>query len=289
MEIAFGNVPSPNPPKFQPAHEDPSRLASRPTATSSRRQMPRICSGSIALALLAMSPAVHAVSDSWTGANSPNWADTLNWLGGNIPGTGDTATFNDFGINTTLALGTITIANILFDTANAGFYTIGSGVDTLTLNGGGSVVVTASVFSSEVIGANVVLGNTAGDQTFTFTNDSTVGGQSLLFTGTINSTTTGNKTLLVNGAGLTSISSSIGNTAGTVALTKDGAGTLALTGLSTYTGKTTVTGGTLSFDTIGDVRAGSSALGAAPPRRLPEPLISRGRCSTRGSARHRTA
>ncbi|MCX7045484.1 MAG: autotransporter-associated beta strand repeat-containing protein, partial [Candidatus Sumerlaeota bacterium] len=50
--------------------------------------------------------------------------------------------------------------------------------------------------------------------------------------------------------------------AGTKPLTKAGAGILALTGLNTYTGKTSVTAGTLSFNTLKDVSGGASSLGA---------------------------
>ncbi len=57
----------------------------------------------------------------------------------------------------------------------------------------------------------------------------------------------------------------VGNYAisGSYGLTKSGSGTLTLSGTNnTYTGKTTVSGGTLSFNTIGNVNGGASALGA---------------------------
>jgi autotransporter-associated beta strand protein len=50
--------------------------------------------------------------------------------------------------------------------------------------------------------------------------------------------------------------------AGVSGLTKSGAGTLTLTGLNTYSGKTIVAGGNLTFNTIGNVGAPGSALGA---------------------------
>lgn len=231
-------------------------------APSRRRRTPLICCGSIALAMLALSPAGRATSDTWTGGADALWANTLNWLGGNIPGTGDTATFNAASANTTLTLGNITLNTVAFDTAAAAAYTLGSAADTLTLNAGGAVTVAATVTASEVIAANVRLGDVAGDQAFSFTNNSVAGGQTLTFLGVIDSTTTGTKTLTVGGAGNTIFSSNIDNTAGTIALMKTGAGTLTLSGFNSFAGKTTVSAGTLSFNSIGDVGAGGSALGA---------------------------
>lgn len=241
---------------FPSAHTQPL------TRQTGRRRTPLICCGSIALALLALSPAGRATSDTWTGGADALWANTLNWLGGNIPGTGDIATFNSASANTSLTLGNITLNTLAFDTAAAAAYTIGSAADTLTLNAGGAVTVAATVTASEVIAANVRLGDLAGDQAFSFTNNSVAGGQTLTFLGLIDSATTGTKTLTIGGAGNTIFSSNIDNTAGTIALTKTGAGTLTLSGFNSFAGKTTVSAGTLSFNSIGDVGAGGSALGA---------------------------
>ena len=48
---------------------------------------------------------------------------------------------------------------------------------------------------------------------------------------------------------------------GLAGLSKGGSGAWTLTGLNTFTGKTTIGGGTLAFNTIGDVGSGPSSLG----------------------------
>ena len=71
----------------------------------------------------------EAASATWTGATDAVWPDA-NWGGVSpVPGSGDTATFNAAGNgNTTISLSSeVTINTILFDTANAAAYTIGSG------------------------------------------------------------------------------------------------------------------------------------------------------------------
>ena len=68
------------------------------------------------------------------------------------------------------------------------------------------------------------------------------GGTLTLATGGITGAT---RPLTVTGAGNTTISGVIGTTSGTLA--KTGAGTLVLSGANTYTGATTVSGGTLSI------------------------------------------
>jgi len=59
--------------------------------------------------------------------------------------------------------------------------------------------------------------------------------------------TTGVNTLTLGGSGTYSFSGVIQNGTGTLAVTKSGAGTQKLSGANTYTGKTTVSGGTLQF------------------------------------------
>ncbi len=218
-----------------------------------------MCVASIALYAVALSPSLHATSDAWTGASDATWANTLNWLGGNIPGTGDTATFNAASANTTLTLGAITLQTVAFNSAATAAYTLGSFGETLTLNDIGAVTVSSTVTNSEVVGASVVLGDVAGDQSFTFSNSSTTLGQTLSFTSGIDSTTTGNKSLTLNGAGGIVISGNIANTGGTVALTKNGTGTLTLSGTNSFGGGVTLGAGTLNINSATALGSGAGA------------------------------
>ena len=66
-------------------------------------------------------------------------------------------------------------------------------------------------------------------------------------TGTISSSVAGNSTLTIAGTTAGDTAAVIANGSGTVSLVKNGAQSLTLRGASTYTGGTTLTGGTLSF------------------------------------------
>ena len=206
----------------------------------------------------AAAPSAFAADATWTGTLSSSWSNLLNWTSLiSPPGSGDIATFSNAGNgNTTLNLGTgVTVRTILFDTSNAAAYTIGSGgvgSQTLTLNNSGAITVNGTVTNNETFNANIVLGTNANASTYTFTNNSTTGGQVLTIAGNVSSGTggtVGTKTLTLTGAGNGLISGIIsGNGSGgtgTVALTKSGAGTWRLSGANTYTGTTTVIGGTL--------------------------------------------
>ena len=68
----------------------------------------------------------------------------------------------------------------------------------------------------------------------------------------MDSTVAGTPTLTVGGNDATStFSGTIQNTAGTLSLTKIGAGTVTLTGNLNYTGRTTITAGTLKAVGVG--------------------------------------
>ena len=198
------------------------------------------------------------------------WSNVANWGGvTTVPGTnlGETATFNNAGGGfTTIDLGAgVTVNTVLFDTANAAAYTIGSGAvgsQTFTLNNAGAVTMNSTVANNELFNSAILLGTDGTAQTFTFTNNSTA--KLLTFAGGITgSTGAGLKTLAVAGAGNFAISGIIGNgTTGTVALTKSGAGTLTLSGNNAYTGTTTVNGGTLILSGNNTSVTGATAISA---------------------------
>lgn len=194
----------------------------------------------------------------WDGSeNTGVWATGDNWVGGTAPGTGDTARFVDGGgtlDNIDLGAG-VTIGSVIFDTANAAYYKIGTGAvnsQTLTIDNGGAITVNSTVRSGQTFNAALVLGNDGTAQTFTFTNDSLAG---LSFGGNITgSSGAGTKILAVAGSGPTAITGVIANGAGggNVALTLSGGGTLTLTGSNTYTGVTTIGAGVISVASIGN-------------------------------------
>lgn len=193
-------------------------------------------------------------SATWDGTTDGTWATGTNWSMTPAPGTGDTATFNNLGSgNTILDLGAgVTINTILFNSANVGAYTIGSGAlnsQTLNLNDSGAVTMNSTVAANHLFNAALTLG-TATAGTYTLTNNSLTNG--LTFAGTISGGAGGvaaAKTLNVSGAGNTAISGAIGNGgASALALTKFGSGILTLSGINAYTGPSTVQGGTLALD-----------------------------------------
>ena len=123
------------------------------------------------LLALATSPSpVNAAILTWTGTNNTAlWSDP-NWDSTPVPGTGDTAVFDaaagiggaviDLG-------GGVTINTILFDTAGAVAYTLGSGAvgsQSLTLNGGGAVTMNSTVVNNELFNAALTLGTDATTQ-----------------------------------------------------------------------------------------------------------------------------
>jgi fibronectin-binding autotransporter adhesin len=140
------------------------------------------------------------------------------------------------GNATTLRLGgSNTITGGVNFTSSTGTVILGSPTALGTGN-----ALTMSAFSSsfaavlDLNGNNQTIGDLTGDAYSTIQNG-------------LASTTA---TLSVNQAGNTTYAGSLrnnGGTGGTLALTKDGAGTLTLTGAATYTGATTINAGTLAY------------------------------------------
>lgn len=210
-----------------------------------------------ASALVLLGTVANADSDTWDGGNGTAlWSDSTNWLGdGIVPGTTETATFNAVagagGAVIDLS-GGVTVSSLVFDTATAAAYTIGAGAvgtDTLTLDNGGNITMNSTVENDQLINANIVLGNDATASTYIINNGSPLG--SLEVAGAITGATggvQGAKTINVNGATATNLSGNISDGGAlSVGITKNGAGTLTLSGDNTYTGATTVNSGTLNI------------------------------------------
>lgn len=197
------------------------------------------------------------------------------------------------GGNVTLGSGTLTLQN----NANTVFSGIINGSGGLTVNAGaafsqslaganlytGPTIIntgTLSITNANGLGSGAnqsssILVNSGGALNMAFTTN-TLGNTNLI---TLNGTgpagagalTAGASTdTLTNNIGLNTDSAIGGNSnmilsgiiSGSGNLTKAGTGTLTLSGANSYTGKTSVTAGTLSFNSIADVNGGDSALGA---------------------------
>ncbi len=209
-------------------HTHPSQRPSIRLETAGRRAH-RAAFSLTAMGVVLATASAHAVDGSWIGTSNALWGDPANWSSTPlVPGASDTATFNGSGSgNTALpVVGSPTIGTIVFDTANAASYNIGSG-DILNLSAGGSISLTASVAVPQQIGASVNLGTTGAAEAFTLSNASTVSGATLFVSGTISSgLLTGVKTLTVTGDGDTEVHGSIANGAGSVVVSKTGTGML---------------------------------------------------------------
>lgn len=219
----------------------------------------RILAGSIAAFFAAQSASASTIV--WSGTTDNVFATGTNWVGGTAPATGDTAKFSDGGNgNTTVSLGAgATVNTVLFDTASAAGYTIGSGAvnsQALTLNNGGAITINSTIGYNQLFNSSIILGDDGTTQNFTLTNSSLVGG--LVVAGTITgSTGAGVKTIAVAGAGATTLSGIISNgTSGTVEVTKSGTGRLTLSGVNTFSGAVTLNAGVLRATTS------ASSLGA---------------------------
>lgn len=171
---------------------------------------------------------VAGVVSNWNVDADSSWGSSGNWANGVPNSQGDTAIFNATltASRSILLDGTRTVGGLTFDGGSSSFgYNIVSGT-------GGSLVIDNGVSQASIIvssGANTIAADVS-----------------------LNSTNTVASVAVGSALG---ISGSIG---GTGNLVKSGAGMLDLTNTTnTYSGNTSVTGGTLGFSALGSLGSGS--------------------------------
>ena len=219
------------------------------------------------LAALLLGHSLHAANATWNGATSGNWSDASNWSASPAPGTGDTATFNTAGGNTTIAIDTFgqAVKSITFDAAT-GNYTIGSlGANlgnALVLGSGGTILLaptSAGTNLLETFNAPLTLGGS-----YTITNSRQDAGSALVFAGNLTNTAVSTLTLSGSGTGTGNLISggiSDGTGVQSVSITAS-AGKWTLSGSNNYSGTTTTSGGGTTVLTGVNSSAGATTLGA---------------------------
>ncbi len=246
--------------------------------------------------LILMVASAHAASGTWSATpTNGNWEATgseNNWSNGPglFPGSttttnnAETATFTSSTTTSVLINSTagnssaLNIKGITFGAASAttplNSFTIGTtGGNELLLTSGGAVTFlanTASTGITETVNAPIVIGTGSAAQTYSFTNSNATSSNILVFGGAISGGTTGTTTLTLNGAntGANAVNGIISNGSGTVAVTQT-LGSWTLGGANTYTGVTTITGGTLSI-------SADDNLGTAPGTATPGDIVLNG-------------
>ncbi len=204
------------------------------------------------LLLAAVAPRANAANFSWTGIQSSQFSLPNNWTpGGGPPGPGDTAVFNQVFANQPnltvgQTMGTLWMTdNVIQNVTISADPGAVLNLSALSMLGTGILVDNSNAFTLTIT-ANVSLGSI--DQAWT--NNS---GNVFTVSGNIS---LGGNGLTVNGTGDTLISGVIAGVANGSTLTKDGSGTLTLTGNDTFTRGTTVNNGTLLVNNT----AGSGAV-----------------------------
>ena len=190
---------------------------------------------------------------SWTGATNTTWSTSTNWSPSGPPGGLDTARFdgsfsNQPNVTTTTAVGTLWMTdsvgqNVTLSSNVAAIFNITGG----GIPGTGILIDNTNAFTLTITARLAIANfeawtNNSGNL---FTVSSPAG---------LNLSTNG---LTVNGTGNTLIAAVISDASGEGSLTKDGSGTLTVIRNNSYGGGTTVNGGTLLVNGVGDLGAGN--------------------------------
>jgi autotransporter-associated beta strand protein len=204
-------------------------------------------SNNIGLAFVSLT--VTAASQTWDGAGSDdNWTTNPNWLSGAGPGyVGDAVVF-DGTTNLTPNMNTnYSVTGVTFNSTAGSFDISASGGNTLTLTGAG---VQDNATNAQTLNVPITLGAA---QTFNAAAGSLTLGQAVNNSGNL-VTVSSSSNVIVNVDGVVS---------GAGGLTKNGAGTVALSGVNSYAGTTTVNAGILSLTGNGTITNFSVPNGAS--------------------------
>ena len=187
----------------------------------------------------------------WSGASptSANWSDPANWVGNVAPSADDNLVF---------AAGAVRLSN-------ANDLAGGTRFRSITIEGAGYSIGGNAVTLLEGVAANYASGGSTFSAPITVaapqTIDTANAGATLVL-GTVDAGSL--QTLTVDGSGTTTIAGVVSDTGG---LTKNGAGTLVLSGANTYLGLTQINQGAVNVQNnsgLGDASAGTTvAFGAA--------------------------
>lgn len=202
----------------------------------------RLLSFITSLMFLFAATASLAANGVWNGTVDALWTNSANWSDA-YPSGAETATFTnaaDTAITTIDVAGLTSINNIIFDSPSVAAYTNGTGAansQTLVLGDNGSITLTGTAANSQLFNAGLQLGTTIAGSTYTLNNANM--SQALIFNnifGPASGGTAGGKTLVVSGAGNTTILGTISRGgASSMAFTDTSSGTCTVLSTNTIT------------------------------------------------------